>query len=384
MKICVVTTNRSDYGPLKWIINDLKHHKKIILQLFVTGTHFSENYGFSYHEIEEDGFSIDYSYKMNPKSNSPKAVVKAMSRCTYGAAEAFDYLRPDMIVVLGDRYELLSICSAALVMKIPIIHISGGDITQGAIDDSVRHAVTKLSAVHFVGTEEAAKRVRQMGEPLNKIFVVGEPGLDVIKRSKLLSRKALARFLSLDINKKWGLVTYHSETYLSTEKNLEVAKTILDYIIPDGDIQFLITAANPDLGGGRINKMMRIAADNSKHIIFIESLGQLRYISFLKESVIVVGNSSSGIIEAPMFGVPVVNIGNRQKGRICAENIISVDNNTESINSGIEKALKMEFPNNIINPHGDGNASQLIIKHLENLDPKSLLIKSFNECLQQK
>lgn len=367
-KVCVITAARSEYGLLRWLIDEIQKDVCLKLQLVVTGSHLSPEYGNTYKEIENDGYTIDWKVEMLLSSSSKVGISKSMGLCSIGISDAFDTLKPDLIVVLGDRYELLPICSVALVMGIPVAHISGGDITEGAIDDQVRNAITMMSTLHFPGVISSAKRITQMLNSTKNVFVVGEPGLENFKRLTLLNRKSLAESLSLDVNKKWILVTQHPETKISLDNNLILASNIVSTLDLFDDIQVVITKANADFGGIEINDYFEsVALLNSDKYKFHSSLGQLRYLSFMNEAFCIIGNSSSGIFEAPYLAKPVINIGNRQKGRYLCKNIVTVS----GYNDSIYKAFKTIDSNSFFSElfpdfyFGNGSTSIEIKKQLK-------------------
>lgn len=365
-KVCVITAARSDYGPLRWIIDGVKNCKKLQLQLLVTGGHLSIDQGLTYKHIENDGYYIDEKVEMLISSESAVGVVKSMGVCSIGIADALHRLSPDMIIVLGDRYELIPICSAALVMNIPIAHISGGDVTEGAIDNEIRNAITMMASIHFPGVEESAIRIRQMRNSNQSIFVVGEPGLENFLRLPLLSREHLANDLGLEIDRKWILVTLHPETKLSIEKNISIAKNIIKEIILHDDFQVIITKANSDVGGSQINSIMsELTANDPSKFKLVSSLGQIRYLSIMKQAFCMIGNSSSGIIEAPFIGVHVINIGHRQEGRYISNNVISISGSQKSIKDSFKIIHNTSKKNHEPDYYyGDGNTSNRIVKHI--------------------
>lgn len=359
--ICVVTATRSEYGLLRWIIDILSKDKDVNLQIVATGSHLSEEFGMTYRFIEHDGYTIDAKIDMELHTEDLYSIPRSMGICAEKISYAFRSLKPDMIVILGDRYELLPIVNTALLFNIPIAHISGGDITEGAIDNEVRNAVSMMSALHFPGTEESAARLRRMLGTDKNIFVVGEPGLDSFLRYHLMTRQELAEQLNLNPVKNWMLVTLHSETKESLDYNLQMTENLYNAMKSLKNVQFVVTKANADFGGSQINKYWD--ARQSGNVRVIASLGQLRYLSFMQQVECVLGNSSSGIVEAPFLGIPVVNIGNRQKGRHMCENVICCG----IAQHEIEKAM-----NHIADYHhidkfwGDGHASEQIVQHIKN------------------
>lgn len=363
-KICIITASRSEYGLLRWLIEDIKDDPLLELQLIVTGGHLSFEQGYTYTEIEKDGYRIDDKIEMLLSSNTQSGIVKSMGLCSISIADSLNRLKPDLLVVLGDRYELLPICSAALIMGIKIAHISGGDITLGAIDDQIRNAITIMASIHFPGTKDSAERIKRITGTSQNIYNVGEPGLDNFVRLKLLSREELASNLDIDISKKWLLFTYHPETRISIESNLKIVKHAIDEILSFKDIQLVITKANTDYGGVQINECLdKLSTD--QNIKIFKSLGQKRYLSFMREAFCIIGNSSSGIVEAPFLGIPVINIGNRQKGRHLCENIISISGGKGTIHNTLKNILENPtiFASDCF--YGDCNTSYRIKEHIK-------------------
>lgn len=364
-KVCIITAARSEYGLLRWTIDGIHKNTNIELQLVVTGAHLMAEHGYTYKCIEEDGYPISAKVDMGLVSNSQKAIVESMGRCSVGFAKTFAELQPDIVVVLGDRYELLPICSAALVMNIPIAHISGGDITIGAIDNEVRNAVTMMSSLHFPGVEESAKNIIRMRNSKANVWTVGEPGLDNFRRCSLMTRQELSDNIGIPIENKWILVTLHPETNESLEYNLLMAKHIVALTDNMENTSIVISKANADFGGNQINEYWaEVEKRNPKKYHLYPSLGQIRYLSFMNECYAVLGNSSSGIVEAPCLGTPVINIGNRQTGRYICQNVYQVNNNINEINSAW-KAIEKNPLRIKDNYYGDGYTSEKIVKHIE-------------------
>ena len=363
-KICIITAARSEYGLLKWVIDGVHHDSDLQLQLVVTGAHLSEEHGLTYKFIEEDGYPIAEKVDMQLTSEDKASIVRSMGKCSEGFADAFTQLQPDVAVVLGDRYELLPIVSAALVMGIPVAHISGGDITEGAIDNEVRYAVSMMSSIHFPGVESSADNLRRMLGNNANIYMAGEPGLESFLRYDLMSRNELAENIGLDTNKRWCLVTLHSETKLSLDANLEMAQNLFEVMEDTEDAQFVISKANADFGGVQINEFWdeAVKANTDKYHLFT-SLGQRRYLSFMQQAAGVIGNSSSGIVEAPFLGIPVLNIGDRQKGRHLCKNVIQCDRNKDAIAEAFQKMLSQQKM--IDTYYGDGHTSDIIIAKLK-------------------
>jgi UDP-hydrolysing UDP-N-acetyl-D-glucosamine 2-epimerase len=355
-KVCIVTATRSEYGLLRWLIDEVENDELLKLQLVVTGTHLSTEFGQTYLDIEKDGYKIYEKVDISIASSSLEGIVRSMGFCSIGFAETFSRIKPDIVVVLGDRYELLPISGAALIMGIPIAHISGGDITEGAIDDQIRNAVTMMASLHFPGVKDSADRIEIMRGSNKNIYTVGEPGLDSFNRLKLWSRQKLAKDLSLDSKKKWILMTYHPETKLGLVENLLAVKNIINKLNTLTDTQVIITGANSDYGGTQINDYLKeIVLNNCSKYKYFVNLGQIRYLSIMKQVDYVIGNSSSGIVEAPFLAKPVINIGGRQKGRYISPNVLNCSNDLTSISNAIDQIKMMDV---VLDTYfGDGNSS---------------------------
>lgn len=363
-KVCIVTAARSEYGLMRWIIDSVHNDPDLELQLVVTGAHLSPEQGLTYKFIEEDGYPISAKVDMQLSSVDTASIVRSMGFCSQGFATTFDRLEPDLVVVLGDRYELLPIVSAALVMRIPVAHIAGGDVTEGAIDDEVRNAVTMMSSIHFPGVVAAAENIQRMRGTSKNVFAVGEVGLDSFNRYELWSKEEIAEKLYLDLNKKWCLVTLHPETKLSSAENMVMAENLYKSMLKTDGIQYVITKANADLGGVDINNYWaeKVALNKEKMQLYA-SLGQVRYLSFMRHADMVVGNSSSGIVEAPFMGTPVVNIGDRQKGRHICKNVICCGNSFDEISYALNKAINAQ---RVVDTYwGDGYSSERIIHKIK-------------------
>ena len=362
-RICIVTAARSEYGVLRWVIDEVYHEKDLELQLVVTGAHLSSEQGMTVQYIEQDGYPIAERVPILLHGDDEVGIAKTMGICSIMIADSFQRLKPDIVVVLGDRYELLPIVSTALIMRIPVAHISGGDVTEGAIDDEVRNAVSMMSTFHFPGVEESAKNLHRMLGTEQNVFIVGEPGLDNFLRMNLWNKEKVAEELNLDIRKKWALVTLHPETKLSMVDNVQMVRNLYEAMRETHDIQFVITKANTDASGSEINKFWTEVVANNTNMQLYSSLGQVRYLSFMKYADMVLGNSSSGIIEAPFLGTPVVNIGNRQKGRHLCPNVVSCNNSKEDISLAITKAQSAV---RIIDSYwGDGQSSKRIVSEIK-------------------
>lgn len=363
-KIAVITAARSEYGLLQWLITDLENDDEVELSLIATGSHLSEEQGLTYRQIESDGHIISKKAFFAIDNRSARGIAKSIGMCGSVFADVLADIRPDILVVLGDRYELLPICSTALVQNIPIAHISGGDITEGAIDNQIRNSVTMMASIHFPGTQDSADNIERMLGRKIEIYNVGEPGLETFRRTNLMSRQELAKSLDIDVNKRWIICTLHPETVESHEYNLNMAKYMVEAVCRIDNCEVVITAANADLGGAEMNKYLQAVCETQSGFHFIHSLGQHRYLSMMSQAYALIGNTSSGIVEASFLGVPVVNIGNRQSGRHLCTNVISAEGtSTESISKAIE-----QIPENKFEPdyyYGDGDTSHKIVSHLK-------------------
>ncbi len=378
-KICVVTGTRAEYGLLYWLMKEIEADSELQLQLIVTGMHLSSEFGLTYKEIEKE-FKIDKKIEMLLSSDTSIGISKSMGLAQISFAEAYEELKPDMVVVLGDRYEIFSATSAAMIAKISVAHLHGGEITEGAFDESIRHSITKMSHLHFTATDEYRNRVIQLGEHPSRVFNVGGMGIESIKRLKLLSKEEFEKSIEFKLNKKNILVTFHPVT-LEKSTARKQFQELLDAIDELEDTNIIFTKANSDTDGRVINQMIDeyVIKNSLKSVSFI-SLGQLRYLSALQFIDAVVGNSSSGLAEAPSFKIGTINIGDRQKGRIKAGSVIDSASNKISILEAFDKLYSVEFQNillNIQNPYGDGCASQEIVEVLRNVNLDNILKKSF-------
>ncbi len=380
-KICVITGTRAEYGLLRWIMQGIKDDPELLLQLIVTGTHLSKDHGFTYRFIEEDGFNIDSKIDILTISDSAIDIAKSIGLAVFGFAEAFDKLKPDLIVVLGDRFEIFSAVSAALVAKIPVAHIHGGEVTVGSYDDAFRHSITKMSHLHFVAAEPYRQRIIQLGEKPEHIFLVGGLGVDAIKRLELLDKKNLERLLRFKFHSKNLLITFHPTTLDNIAPEIQM-KELLAIFSELKDTKLIFTLPNADTGSRSLIKMIKnFVKENSNAIVF-ESLGQLNYLSLIPYVDAVVGNSSSGLLEVPSFRKGTINIGSRQLGRLQAESVINCEANRESIFHALSTLYSNEFQKNlknIVNPYGEGGASEKVVKVLKESNLTDIIKKFFND-----
>ena len=384
-KICVVTGTRAEYGLLYWLMKEIKADNDLQLQIIATGMHLSPEFGLTYKQIEKE-FKIDKKIEMLLSSDTPIGISKSMGLAQISFAESFEELRPDIVVVLGDRYEIFSAVSAAMIARIPIAHLHGGETTEGAFDESIRHSITKMSHLHFTATNEYKNRVIQLGENPQRVFNVGGMGIENIKRLKLLSKEEFEKSIDFKLNKKNILVTFHPVT-LENSTAKDQFQELLDAIDELDDTSIIFTKANSDTDGRVINQMIdEYVSKNIHKSVGFTSLGQLRYLSALQYINAVVGNSSSGLAEAPSFNIGTINIGDRQKGRIKASSVIDCKPSKNSIQQAFIKLFTKEFQKSLKtnkNPYGDGCASQEIIKVIKELDLKNILKKSFYDLKVQ-
>jgi len=378
-RVCVVTGTRAEYGLLYWLMKEIENDNNLELQLIVTGMHLSPEFGLTYKEIEKN-FKIDKKIEMLLSSDTSIGISKSMGLAQISFAEAYEDLYPDIIIVLGDRYEIFSAVSAAMIARIPIAHLHGGEATEGLIDESIRHSITKMSHLHFVATKEYLNRVIQLGEQPNKVFNVGGLGIDNIKKLKLLTKEEFETSINFKLNKKNILVTFHPVT-LENSTAREQFQNLLNAIDTLENTNIIFTKANSDTDGRIINSMIdEYVSNNIEKSIQFTSLGQLRYLSALQYVDAMVGNSSSGLIEAPSFKIGTINIGDRQKGRIIADSVISCSTNLIDIIEAFERLYSSKFKIkllNLLNPYGDGGASMKIKEAIKDIDLNNILKKSF-------
>ncbi len=378
-KILVVTGTRAEYGLLRLVIDGIARSTSFKLQLCVTGTHLSPEFGLTYRDILKDGYKINSKLEMLVSADTPSAITKSMGLGLIGFADELNRLDPDLILILGDRYEVMCAAIAATIARIPIAHLHGGEATEGLIDEAIRHSITKMSHLHFVATKEYEKRVIQMGEKPNRVFCVGGLGVDNILNLDLLTKKEIEMSLDFKIGSKSMLVTFHPltlEANTSGKQMNELLNSLTEFV----DHKIIFTMPNADTDGREIFQLIKKFCLDNHNCRAFTSLGQLRYLSCLKYVDVVVGNSSSGLLEAPSFNIPTVNIGDRQKGRLKAASVIDCAPVKNQISSAIKRALSPDFKESCKttkNPYGNGGASKRIIQRLENIDFNHLLNKSF-------
>lgn len=380
-KICVVTGTRAEYGLLTPLLHEIKKDINLELQIIATGMHLSPEFGLTYKEIEKE-FKIDKKIEMLLSSDTSIGISKSMGLAQISFAEAYNELKPDIVVVLGDRYEIFSAVATAMICRLPIAHLSGGELTFGAIDDSIRHAITKMSHIHFVATEEYKKRVIQLGEDEDYVFNFGEAGLDNILNLNLLSKEEFECVIDFKLNKKNILFTYHPTTVDSEEKIIQDIDNILDVLSEIKDTNIIFTKANSDAGGRIINSKLEKFVQKHPNSKVFTSLGQLRYLSALQYVDAVVGNTSSGIVEAPSFKIGSINIGHRQDGRVKANSVIDCSTSKQAIIDAFKKLYSEKFQlslKDIVNPYYSGDASLKTKNILKTINLDEILYKKFRD-----
>jgi GDP/UDP-N,N'-diacetylbacillosamine 2-epimerase (hydrolysing) len=379
-RICVVTGTRAEYGQLYWIMKGLSGDPEVELQIVVTGMHLSPEFGLTYKQIEADGFNINKKIEIILSSDSPVGISKSIGLGMIGFSEAYAELKPDIIILLGDRFEIFSATAAAMIARVPVAHCHGGESTEGLIDEPIRHSITKMSHIHFTATEEYRRRVIQMGEQPGSVYNFGALGIENINKMNLLSRKNFEESIDFKLNKKNILVTFHPVTLENStaEKQIRVLLDVLDEI---DETTIIFTKANADTDGRIINQLIdKFVAERSNKAVVFTSMGQLRYLSALQFMDVIVGNSSSGLVEVPSFKTATVNIGDRQRGRIKAKSVIDCEPTYNGIKNAIDLALSEEFRNSLAlvkNPYGTNNVSENIIPLLKSIPLDNLLKKEF-------
>ena len=371
--ICVITCNRSDYGLLRFVIQEIDSSSSLKLKLLVSGSHLSEDFGSTISEIKADKFKINKKVYLLPSENSPTETIRSMGDAMFKFAKAFEDLKVSLVIILGDRFESFSAASAAMILNIPIAHIHGGEVTSGAFDDRIRHSITKMAFLHFVAANEYKRRVIQLGENPNRVFQVGGLGIENIHRLKLIKKASLEKTLNIKFREKSLLVTFHPVT-LECRNHEKHLSELLSALSRYKDFTLIFTLSNNDPGGGAFNKRIKSFVKNNPNSILFDSLGSLLYLSCMANVDVVVGNSSSGILEAPALKKAVVNIGSRQDGRLMTSNIICCKPKKIEIESSINKALSKKFREKLastINLFGNGSASKKIVRILENVDLQS-------------
>lgn len=379
-KICVVTGTRAEFGLLRWLMQEIQHEPALELQVLATGMHLSPEFGLTYREIEQAGFAINAKVEMLLSADTATAVSKSMGLGLISYVDAYERLAPDLIVVLGDRFEIFAAAASALIAGIPVAHLHGGETTEGAFDEAIRHSITKMSHLHFVASDEYRRRVIQLGEQPERVFLVGGLGVDAIKRINLLDREALEATLDVKFGPRNLLITFHPVTLEGQKSSGEQMAELLAALGELEDTNMLFTMPNADTGGRELAVMVNQFAASRQNVRVFTSLGQLRYLSCMQYVDAVVGNSSSGLAEAPSMGIATINIGDRQKGRLSASSVIHCEPTQQSISGALGRVFDPSFKATLtstINPYGSGGASENIVKIVKNHNLKNLLKKSF-------
>jgi GDP/UDP-N,N'-diacetylbacillosamine 2-epimerase (hydrolysing) len=383
-KILVISGTRAEYGLMRWIIQYLHDDSDLELQIVATGMHLSPEFGLTFKTIIEDGFVINKKVEMLLSSDTSIGLSKSMGLGMISFAEVYNDLNPDVILVLGDRFEIFAAVASAMVSRIPVAHIHGGEATEGLIDEPIRHSITKMSHIHFTATEAYRNRVIQLGEQPDKVFYTGTPGLDNISKLRLYNKDEFEKSINFEIGEKCFLVTFHPVT-LEKGTSAHQFDELLEAIEYFNDYKVIFTLPNADTDGRIvIEKIQQYVSLNSNKSVAFTSMGQIRYLSALKYVSMVIGNSSSGLTEVPSFKIPTINIGDRQKGRIKADSVIDCLPSKEEIIKSISLGLSLEFQSklpNIQNPYGSGGASKKIVEILKNIDLKNVLKKQFHNII---
>ena len=378
-KVCVVTGSRADYGLLYWPMRLLRDDPAFELQTVVTGMHLAPEFGSTVQAIEADGFAVSERVEMLISGDTPTAVAKSVGLGVIGFADALARLRPDWLLVLGDRFEILAAVQAALFARIPVVHLCGGDVTEGAFDDAIRHSITKMAHVHFVTNAAAERRLLQMGEGRDNVHNVGSTGLDHVRYIDRMPRETVFEAIGLQPRKRNLLVTFHPAT-LDRQASVEQLDELLAALEASGaDMGLVLTGPNADTEGRAMTQRLVAFADAHDNAVFCASLGHTLYLNALAQVDAVVGNSSSGLYEAPSFGIPTVNIGDRQTGRLGADSVIDCAPERSAIAEAIAKAFELDC-SSVVNPYGDGESAPRIVEVLKGIDdPAGLIRKSFQD-----
>ena len=382
--IAFVTATRADYGIARWVLQDIVESPYLTLRLIVTGSHLDPTRGCTVAEVLADGFVVDREVPIELSNDSPVSTARWMAECLEGFTSAFVDLAPDILLIVGDRFEALLAAQAAALARVPVAHIHGGEVTQGSLDDGMRHAITKLSHVHFAAAPEYGRRIVQLGEDPASVHVVGSPGLCAIDRDDTVTDEELEGALGFPLNEPFALSTYHPATAEEASESLEGARAMVEALERFPELHVVITGVNVDPGFSRHREILtRFADRNPGRVRLIESLGHRRYLAALRRARVCIGNSSSGIIEAPALGVPTVNIGSRQGGRLRAATVIDVMPDRDSVSGALERALSADFVEAAAKdppPYGSGGASNRIVRILADMDLDSVRTKVFRDC----
>ncbi len=382
-KVCVITGTRAEYGNLRWVMEGIRNTPGLELQVIATGMHLSPEFGLTYRDIERDGFLIDRKVEMLLSSDTSAGLAKSMGMGMIGIGAALYEIKPDVVLVIGDRFEMFSAVAAAMVARIPVAHLHGGEATEGAIDEPIRHSITKMSHLHFVAAEEYRRRVIQLGEHPDRVFLVGGLGVDAIRKSTLLDRESLENSLGLRLADRNLLVTFHPTT-LENSTSAQQMTELLAALAPLEDTRLIFTMPNADTDGRVLFELINnFVAEHSNARVFT-SLGQLRYLSCIRHADGVVGNSSSGLAEAPTFAKGTINIGDRQRGRLKASSVIDCAPERSAISAALAYLYSPSFQASLAtvrNPYGDGGATERVVKTLATVSLNDILKKRFYNLL---
>jgi len=383
-EVAVVTGTRADYGIARWILQDIVDSPDLTLRLILTGSHLDESYGSTIDEIHSDGFRIDRQVRVDLSDDSPVAAARWMADCLEGLTSALVELVPDVLLLVGDRFEALMAAQAAAIARVPVAHIHGGEVTQGSLDDGMRHAITKLAHLHFAATPEYRRRIIQLGESPGSVHVVGSPGLCSLDRDANVSVDELVEALGFPPSEPFALATYHPATAEGGAESIAGAAAMVEALGGFPELRVVITGVNADPGFSTHREVLtRFAARNPQRVTLVESLGHRQYLAALRMSRVCIGNSSSGIIEAPALGVPTVNIGGRQQGRLRAASIIDASPDADSVSQALVRALDPDFVHAAGEqdpPYGAGGASRRIVEILAEGDLPDVRRKAFRDC----
>jgi GDP/UDP-N,N'-diacetylbacillosamine 2-epimerase (hydrolysing) len=383
-RVCVVTGTRAEYGLLRWVMESVRARAGLELQVVATGMHLSPEFGLTYQELEKDGFTIDRKVEMLLSSDTPTGIGKSIGLGVIGMSEALAQLQPDVMLILGDRFEIFAAAAAAQIARVPVAHAHGGEATEGAIDEALRHSITKMSHLHFVAAAEYRRRVIQLGEQPDRVFLVGGLGIDNIKRLRLLDRDALEESLGFKLGVRNLLITFHPVT-LENAASAQQMHELLAALEQLHDTHLIFTMPNADTEGRELIDMVRRFVAGHSNASAFTSLGQIRYLSCMRHVDGVVGNSSSGLIEAPSLGRGTVNIGDRQRGRLKAASVIDCAPERASILDALRRLLTPDFQamsRAVCNPYGDGGASDRIVETLATTSLEGILKKRFYDLPQ--
>ena len=378
-KICFVTGSRADFGLLVWPMRAIRETPGLTLQLVATGMHFAPEFGYTFNAIHDEGFEVDARVETLLSSDTGAGVAKSVGLGVIGFADTFTRLQPDLVVVLGDRFEMFAAAQAAMFMQLPMAHLFGGDVTEGAVDESTRHAISKMSHLHFTSNQDSTRRLMQLGEHPSRIHTIGSVGIDAIKHLDLMDRDGIGRAIGMPLGERNALITFHPVTVEAGRSVAELDELFAALSALDPAFRFVFTLANADAEGRALNARIEAFAAGRPNTIAVASLGQLRYLSLMSQVDLVIGNSSSGVLEAPSFGVPTVDIGDRQKGRARATSVFHAAPNRGAIAAAIASALQRGCQATV-NPYGDGESSRRFADIIAGIpDFGQLLVKGFYE-----